>query len=86
MPSWVVSSSSYSNRRRDDVERRIVVRQLLCVGDLERDVDPSLVRLALRRLDEGWREVGRSHVGAGAAAMNASSPVHSRCRATDRRG
>ena len=46
-----------ADRRRDDVERRVGIVQRLAVGDLERQVEPELARLALRRLDQRRREI-----------------------------
>ena len=57
----MVGREDDTDRRRDDVERRGRIVELLSVGDLERQVERKLAGLPLRRLDQRRREIRSSH-------------------------
>ena len=57
----MIGREDHADRRRDDVEGRVGVRERLTVGDLERQLEPELARLLLRRLDERRGEIRPGH-------------------------
>jgi hypothetical protein len=72
----VVGREDRADRRRDDIEARVVERQLLRIADQVGDVETVLAGTALRGLDEHGCEVDTGDVRAGArgALGNTAGP------------
>ena len=73
----VIGGEDHADRRRDDVEGGVGVVEVLAVGHLERQVEAELGGTALRRLDEGRREIGGGHdrPGAGGVERDIAGPA-----------